>query len=76
MKLLGAGRFLIATGVVCTIIYVLLTLYGLSATGNRITLLLYAGIVLIVIGIVVRLSGHAPEVQGLCTHFSGRYPSK
>ncbi len=57
MKLRGAGRSFIAAGVVCIIIYILLSLYGLSATGLRIgTLLLYVGIVMIIIGLVVRLS--------------------
>ena len=62
MKLRGTGRSLIGTGVVCVIVYVLLSLYGLSATGLRIgTFLLYLGIVMIIIGIAVRLSRTSPR---------------
>ncbi|HYN24545.1 MAG TPA: hypothetical protein VES69_05820 [Pyrinomonadaceae bacterium] len=62
MKLRGAGRALVATGVVCIILYVLVSLYGLSATGLRIgTLLLYAGIVMIILGVVLRLSRTVPR---------------
>jgi hypothetical protein len=57
MKYKGAGRGLIAAGVVCLLIYVLISLYGLSATGLRVgTLLLYAGVIMVIVGIVVRLS--------------------
>ena len=45
MRMRGAGRALIAAGVVCIIIYVLISLYGVSATGLRIgKVLLYVGI--------------------------------
>lgn len=55
MKLRGAGRTF--TGVVFIIFYVLVSLYGLSATGLRIgTLLLYVGIVLFIIGLSLRLA--------------------
>ncbi len=53
----GAGRSLMAAGVACIIIYVVVGLYGLSATALRIgTLLLYVGIVIIIIGLALRLS--------------------
>jgi uncharacterized membrane protein YtjA (UPF0391 family) len=56
MKLKGAGRSLMAAGVACIIIYVLASLYGLSATALRVgKVLLYVGIVIIVIGLAVRL---------------------
>jgi hypothetical protein len=62
MKLKGAGRSLIATGVVFLILYVLVSLYGLSASGLRIgKLLLYVGIVMIIIGLAVRLSRSSPS---------------
>lgn len=62
MKLRGAGRTLIVAGVVCVIAYVLVSLYGLSATGLRIgTLLLYVGIVIIIVGIAIRLSRTSPH---------------
>jgi len=57
MILKGAGRALMATGVVFVITYVLFTLYGLSSTGLQIgKLLLYVGIVLFILGLAVRLS--------------------
>ena len=57
MKLRGAGRAFIATGVVFIIVYGLVSLYGLSATGLRIgTLFLYVGIVLFIVGVSVRLA--------------------
>jgi hypothetical protein len=56
MKLRGAGRWFIVAGVLCIIVYILVSLYGLSATALRIgTLLLYVGIVIIIIGLAVRL---------------------
>jgi len=62
MRLRGTGRALIGTGVGCVIIYVLISLYGLSATGLRIgTYLLYLGIVMIVAGIIVRLLRTSPR---------------
>ncbi len=62
MRLRGAGRSLIATGVVCIIIYVLVSLYGLSATGLRIgNMLLYVGIVVLILGIALRLSRASPR---------------
>lgn len=62
MKLRGAGRTLIVAGVACIIVYVLVSLYGLSATGIRIgTLLLYVGIVIIIVGIAVRLLRTSPR---------------
>ncbi|CAN5815342.1 hypothetical protein BH18ACI4_BH18ACI4_03630 [soil metagenome] len=61
MRLRGAGRSLMATGVVFIVIYVLVSLYGLSATGLRIgTLLLYAGIIMFIIGLALRLSRTSP----------------
>ncbi|MGI8897043.1 MAG: hypothetical protein ACR2IB_01495 [Pyrinomonadaceae bacterium] len=63
MRLRGAGRSLIATGVVCIIIYVLVSLYGLSATGLRVgKLLLYVGIATIIIGVALRLSRTSPRI--------------
>ncbi len=57
MKFKGAGRALIAAGVVCIIVYVLISLSELNATGMRVgTLLLYIGVIMTVVGIVVRLS--------------------
>jgi uncharacterized membrane protein len=57
MKLRGAGRSFIAAGVVCIVIYVLVSLYEVSATALRVgNLLLYVGIVIIIIGLAVRLS--------------------
>jgi hypothetical protein len=57
MRLRGVGRALMAAGVICVIIYVLVSLYGLSATGLQIgKLLLYVGIVTFIIGLAVRLS--------------------
>ena len=57
MRFKGAGRALMATGVVCLIIYVLVNLYGLSSTALRVgNILLLVGIVSIVIGIALRLS--------------------
>ncbi|MDQ3472490.1 MAG: hypothetical protein M3447_02010 [Acidobacteriota bacterium] len=57
MRFRGAGRAFIATGVIFIIVYVLISLYGLSATGLRIgTVLLYVGIVLFIVGLSVRLA--------------------
>ena len=57
MKLRGAGRSFIATGVAFIIFYFLVNLYGLSATGLRIgTLLLYVGIILFIVGLSLRLA--------------------
>jgi len=57
MRLRGAGRAFIATGVVFIFVYILVSLYGLSATGLRVaTLLLYVGIVLFVVGLSLRLA--------------------
>ena len=57
MKMIGAGRALMTTGVICIIIYVLISLYGLSATGLQIgKLLLIVGVVALIAGIAVRLS--------------------
>jgi hypothetical protein len=57
MRLRGAGRSFIAAGVVCIIIYVLVSLYELSASALRVgKLLLYVGIVMTIIGLAVRLS--------------------
>ena len=57
MRLKGAGRAFIATGVVFIFVYLLVSLYGLSSTGLRIgTLLLYVGIVLFIIGLLLRLA--------------------
>jgi hypothetical protein len=53
MKLRGAGRALIAAGVVSVITYVLISLYGAQPRIG--TLLLYVGILMIIIGIAVRL---------------------
>lgn len=62
MKLRGAGRSLIAMGVVFLIVYVLISLYGLSASGLRIgKLLLYVGIVMLIIGLAIRLSRTSPS---------------
>jgi len=56
MKLKGGGRSLMAAGVACIIIYVLVSLYGLSTTALRIgTVLLYVGVAMIIIGLAVRL---------------------
>ena len=57
MRFRGAGRAFIATGVVFIFVYILVSLYGLSSTGLRIgTLLLYVGIVLFIIGLLLRLA--------------------
>ncbi|HET9786293.1 MAG TPA: hypothetical protein VFP47_04115 [Pyrinomonadaceae bacterium] len=57
MRFRGAGRALMATGVVCLIIYVLANLYGVNYTALRVgNILLFVGIVSIVIGIALRLS--------------------
>ena len=57
MRFRGAGRAFIATGVIFIMVYVLISLYGLSATGLRIgTVLLYVGIVLFIVGLSVRLA--------------------
>ncbi|HET6646879.1 MAG TPA: hypothetical protein VFH01_06100 [Pyrinomonadaceae bacterium] len=57
MRFRGAGRALMATGVVCLIIYVLANLYGTNYTALRVgNILLFVGIVSIVIGIALRLS--------------------
>lgn len=57
MRLEGAGRSFIVTGVVFIFIYILVSLYGLSAKGLRIgTLLLYVGIVLFIVGLSLRLA--------------------
>ena len=62
MKLKGAGRSLIATGVVFIIIYVLVSLYGLSSTGLTIgKVLLYVGIGMVIVGVAVRLSRASPS---------------
>ncbi len=62
MRMRGAGRSLIAAGVVCIIAYVLATLYGESATGLRIgKVLLYVGVTILVLGIAVRLSRTSPR---------------
>jgi hypothetical protein len=62
MKLKGAGRSLIATGMVFVIVYVLISLYGLSSNGLRIgKLLLYVGIVMVIIGVAVRLLRTSPR---------------
>ena len=57
MRLRGAGRAFIATGVVFIIIYILVSLYGLSATGLRVgTMFLYVGVVLFIAGLALRLA--------------------
>ena len=57
MRLRGAGRAFITTGVVFIIVYGLVSLYGLSAKGLRVgTLLLYVGIVLFIVGLSLRLA--------------------
>lgn len=57
MRLKGAGRAFITTGVVFIFVYILVSLYGLSATGLRVgTLLLYVGIALFIIGLLLRLA--------------------
>ena len=57
MRFRGAGRVLMATGVVCVIIYVLVNLYGLSSGALRVgNALVFVGIISIVIGIALRLS--------------------
>ena len=57
MRLRGAGRALIATGVVFIIVYILVSLYGLSATGLRVgTMFLYVGVVLFIAGLALRLA--------------------
>ena len=62
MKLKGTGRSLIVTGVIFTLFYVLVSLYGESAAALRIgTFLLYVGIVMIIIGIAVRLLRTSPR---------------
>lgn len=56
MKLRGAARSFMAAGVACLIIYVLVGLYGLSASASRVgSLLLYVGIAILVIGLALRL---------------------
>jgi small-conductance mechanosensitive channel len=63
MRFRGAGRALMATGVVCLIIYVLANLYGVNYTALRVgNILLFVGIVSIVIGIALRLSRTSPRV--------------
>jgi hypothetical protein len=57
MRMRGVGRTLMTAGVACLIIYVLVNLYGLSATGLQIgKLLLYVGIVAFIAGLAVLLS--------------------
>ena len=57
MRLKGAGRAFMATGVVFTIVYILVSLSRASATGLRFgTLFLYVGIVLFIIGLSLRLA--------------------
>lgn len=57
MRFKGAGRSLMVAGVACIIIYVLAGLYGTSATALRVgNVLLYAGIIVIIIGLALRLS--------------------
>ncbi|MGI9167780.1 MAG: hypothetical protein ACR2G5_15615 [Pyrinomonadaceae bacterium] len=57
MRFKGAGRSLMAAGVVCIIIYVLAGLYGDSATALRVgNLLFYIGIIAIILGVALRLS--------------------
>ncbi|HET6669193.1 MAG TPA: hypothetical protein VFH15_03080 [Pyrinomonadaceae bacterium] len=57
MRFRGAGRAFIATGVIFIFVYILVSLYGLSAKGLRIgTLLLYVGIVLFIVGLSLRLA--------------------
>ena len=57
MRFEGAGRGLMAAGIVCIIIYVLAALYGFSAPALRIgSMLRYIGVVAIIIGLVLRLS--------------------
>lgn len=62
MRFKGAGRTLIAIGIVCIIIYILVSLYGLSLTASRVgKMLFYFGIVATIAGVVVRLLRAAPR---------------
>jgi hypothetical protein len=57
MRLRGAGRAFIATGVGFIIVYILVSLSRASATGLRIgSLFLYVGIVLFIVGLSLRLA--------------------
>lgn len=57
MKFKGAGRILMAAGVVGIIFYILAALYGESGTAIAIgRVLFYFGIAAIVIGLALRLS--------------------
>ena len=58
MRFKGLGRTLMATGVVCIIVYGLFALYPVaSSAALRISnALLYLGIIMIVAGLAVRLS--------------------
>jgi hypothetical protein len=57
MKLRGAGRSFIVTGLAFIVFNFLVSLYGQSAKASRIgTLLLYVGIVLFIVGLSLRLA--------------------
>ena len=57
MKFKGAGRALMATGVVCMIFYILAALYGDSATAIRIgRILFFFGLAALIVGLALRLS--------------------
>jgi hypothetical protein len=61
MRFKGAGRALMATGVVCIIFYILTALSDLSATVLRVgKVLFYVGIVALILGVVVRLLRQSP----------------
>lgn len=62
MRFRGAGRALIAVGVVCMIFYILAALNGGSTTAMRVgNVLFYVGIVTILLGIAVRLLRQSPR---------------
>lgn len=56
MRFKGAGRALMAAGVVCVVAYILVALNGESATALRVgKVLFYVGICAVVAGLSVRL---------------------
>jgi hypothetical protein len=56
MRFRGAGRALMAVGVVCMLFYILIALYSVTPNLRKFgSGLFYAGIAAILIGLVVRL---------------------
>lgn len=62
MRFRGAGRALMAAGVVCMLFYILIALYSVTPALRKFgSVMFYAGIAAIIVGVVVRLSRQSPS---------------